>query len=46
VNWIKSQNKNVFLFDIRAPKTIRQAMKKQPDVVIVDDVKAALIEKT
>ncbi|TXH54143.1 MAG: hypothetical protein E6Q89_08435 [Bacteroidia bacterium] len=46
VNWIKSQNKNVFLFDIRAPKTIRQAMKKQPNVVIVDDIKAALIEKT
>lgn len=46
VDMIKSENKKVILFDIRAPKPIRQAMRKQPDGVIVDDIKAALIEKS
>lgn len=36
----------VILFDIRAPKTTRRAMKKLPDGVIVDDIKTALIEKS
>ncbi|MCO5259354.1 MAG: hypothetical protein M9916_04350 [Crocinitomicaceae bacterium] len=45
VEYIKSKNKEVILFDIRAPKPIRQALKKYPDVVMVDDIKAALIEK-
>ncbi len=46
VDVIKSKNKKVILFDIRAPKPIRQALKKQPHGIIVDDVKAALIEKS
>lgn len=46
VTLIKSENKKVILFDMRAPKPIRQAMQKQPDAVIVDDLKAALIEKS
>lgn len=43
---IKSENKKVILFDVRAPKPIRQALKKQPDGIIADDLKAALIEKS
>lgn len=46
VNIIKSENKKVILFDMRAPKPIRQALKKQPDAIIVDDLKTALIEKS
>lgn len=46
VNTIKSENKKVILFDMRAPKPIRQALKKQPDAIIVDDLKTALIEKS
>lgn len=46
VNAIKSENKKVILFDMRAPKPIRQALKKQPDAIIVDDLKTALIEKS
>lgn len=46
VDFIKSKNKKVILFDIRAPKSIRQALKKQADIIIVDDLKVALIEKS
>lgn len=46
VNTIKSENKKVILFDMRAPKPTRQALKKQPDAIIVDDLKTALIEKS
>lgn len=46
VKSIKSENKKVILFDMRAPKPIRQALKKQPDAIIVDDLKTALIEKS
>lgn len=41
-----ANGKQVILFDIRAPKTTRRAMKKLPDGVIVDDIKTALIEKS
>lgn len=46
IQTIKSKNKKVILFDIRAPKSLRQALEKQPDGIIVDDVKGALIEKS
>lgn len=46
VKLLQSENKKVILFDIRAPKTIRQALEKQPDGIMVDDIKAALIEKS
>lgn len=42
---LKNQNKKVVLFEIRSPKGIRSAMKKNPDVVLTDDIKATLIEK-
>ncbi|MBC9810995.1 hypothetical protein H9Y05_00760 [Crocinitomicaceae bacterium CZZ-1] len=46
VTRIQSENKKVILFDIRAPKPIRQALKKHPEGILVDDIKAALIEKS
>jgi len=42
---VQSQGKQVFLFDVRSPKSIRNALKKYPDYLLTDDLKAALIEK-
>ncbi len=41
----RANNKKVFIFEVRAPKSIRQALKKRPDAIITDDIRAALIEK-
>jgi glycerophosphoryl diester phosphodiesterase len=38
-------NKKVVIFGVRAPKPIRQALKKQPSFILTDDIKATLIEK-
>jgi glycerophosphoryl diester phosphodiesterase len=38
-------NKKVVIFDVRAPKPIRQALKKGPSFLLTDDIKATLIEK-
>lgn len=46
IDYLRSKNLKIVLFDIRAPKTIRKALKKNPDGIIVDDISAALIEKT
>lgn len=42
---LQSQNKKMVLFEIRSPKGIRSAIKKNPDAVLTDDIKATLIEK-
>lgn len=42
---IKNKNKKVYIFEIRSPKGIRSALKKQPNGVITDDIRATLIEK-
>ncbi len=46
ISSIQSENKKVILFNMRAPKPIREAMNKFPDGLIVDDLKVALIEKS
>lgn len=38
-------NKKVIIFDVRAPKTIRKALKKGPSYLLTDDIKATIIEK-
>lgn len=38
--------KKVVLFDVRAPKTARKALKKKPDGIITDELKTILIEKS
>ncbi len=45
VEEIKSSGKKIFIFEVRSPKGIRSALKKSPDALITDDVKATLIEK-
>lgn len=42
---IKDNNKKVYIFEIRSPKGIRSALRKKPNGVITDDIRATLIEK-
>jgi hypothetical protein len=42
---IKSIDKEVYLFDIRSSKGIREALKKNPNGIITDDIRAALVYK-
>lgn len=37
--------KTVALFEIRSPFTIREALEKHPDYLLVEDVKSAIVEK-
>lgn len=45
VNKIHQDGKKVIIFDVRSPKGIRKALKKYPDLLMVDDPRAAIIEK-
>lgn len=45
VNWMHSHGKKVIIFEVRSPKGIRSALKKHPDFLMTDDLKAAIIEK-
>lgn len=42
---LKEQNKRTIIYDIRSPKGIRKAFKKQPDLVLTDDILSGIIEK-
>jgi glycerophosphoryl diester phosphodiesterase len=42
---IQAASKKVAIFDIRAPKPIREALRKKPDFLITDDIRSSLIEK-
>jgi len=43
---MKALGKEVIIFEAKAPKPIRKALKKQPTMFLADDIRAALIEKT
>lgn len=45
INDIQSHGKEVILFDVRSPKAIKQSLKKGPDILLADDLKATLIQK-
>jgi hypothetical protein len=38
-------NKKVYIFEMRSPKGIRSALRKKPNGLITDDIRATLIEK-
>lgn len=42
---LKSPGKKVIIFEVRSPKGIRDALKKLPDYLVTDDVRATIIEK-
>jgi hypothetical protein len=45
VSYLKSLGKEIYLFDIRSPRGNRDALKKNPNGIITDDIRAALIER-
>lgn len=45
VNSIQEGSKKLLIFEVRSPKFIRKALKKQPFGLITDDLKATIIEK-
>jgi glycerophosphoryl diester phosphodiesterase len=45
VAWIRQTGKKVYIFEVRSPKGIREALGKFPDGLITDDLRATLIEK-
>lgn len=42
---VKQVGREVVIFEVRSPKGIRQALKKYPDYLMTDNLKAAIIEK-
>ena len=45
VKELHSLGKKVIIFEVRSPKGIRSALKKHPDFLVTDDLRAAVIEK-
>ena len=45
VDWIKKQNRSIYLYDIRSVKGIRQAFRKNPTGILSDDLRNALVER-
>ena len=45
VDEIKKIGKEIFLFEVRAPKSIRNALTKYSTAIITDDLRAAILEK-
>jgi glycerophosphoryl diester phosphodiesterase len=45
INYLKSLEKKVVIFEVRSPKGIRSALKKYPFGIMTDDIRTALIEK-
>jgi glycerophosphoryl diester phosphodiesterase len=45
VSWIKDQHKEVYLYDIRSLKGIRQAYAKNPTGIFADELRKALAER-
>lgn len=45
VQKVQQAGKEVIIFDVRSPKGIRKALRKHPDYLMTDNLKAAIIEK-
>lgn len=45
VDYLHDLGKKVFIFDIRAPKETRNAIRKGADGIITDDLKTAILER-
>lgn len=45
VELLKNAGKSVYIYDVRSPKGIRSAFKKNPTGIISDDVRATILEK-
>ena len=45
IEYFKLQNIGIALFEIRSPQTIRESLNKNPNYILVEDIKSAIIEK-
>ena len=45
VQELKAAGKKVIIFEVRSPKGIKKALKKHPDFLVTDDLRATIIEK-
>lgn len=45
VSELKALGIKLIIFEVRSPKSIRKALKKLPDYLVTDDLKATIIEK-
>ncbi len=45
VSELKSAGKKVIIFEVRSPRGIKSAFKKQPHYLVTDDLRATIIEK-
>jgi glycerophosphoryl diester phosphodiesterase len=45
VESVKQAGKEVLIFEVRSPKGIRSGLRKHPDYLMTDNLKAAIIEK-
>lgn len=45
VQKLQAKGKKVLIFDIRSPKGIRNALRKKPNFLMSDDLRASIIEK-
>jgi len=45
VTKIRQAGKKIYIFEVRSPKGIRSALKKIPDGILTDDIRAAILEK-
>ncbi len=45
VQELKAVGKKVIIFEVRSPKGIREALKKHPNFLVTDDLRATIIEK-
>ena len=44
VRELKAMGKKIIIFEVRSPKSIRKALKKQPDYLVTDVLRATIIE--
>lgn len=42
---LKDSGKKIIIFEVRSPKNIRKALRKRPDYLVTDDIRATIIEK-
>jgi hypothetical protein len=42
---LQAAGKKVIIFEVRSPKGIKSALKKHPNYLVTDDLRATIIEK-
>ncbi|MBI2259057.1 MAG: hypothetical protein HYU67_09170 [Flavobacteriia bacterium] len=45
IDYCRQKGKKIAIFEVRSPKSIKEALEKYPDYIISDDLKSCIIEK-